>query len=343
MARAARTRTPTDAVRYLLDGKVRTVSGVEPTRTVLQHLREDLGRTGTKEGCAEGDCGACTVVLAELDGRRVRYRAINSCIQFVPTLDGKALVTVEGLKDRRSGALHPVQAAMADGHGSQCGFCTPGFVMSLFALYKTDPAPDRIGINDALAGNLCRCTGYRPIVDAARTMYGLGRAIPERDQDWCTAPARSRSKPAAESEAGLARALKALRRRKSLVLEAPRRGVLRAADRRRACSAPRAPARGAHPRRRHGRRPVGDQAAPAARRHPVRRGGGRPAADQRNRGAPRHRRGGLAHRCFRRDRARAIRRRAKFCAASRRRRSATPARSPATSRTARRSAIRCRR
>ncbi|HLB13405.1 MAG TPA: xanthine dehydrogenase small subunit [Burkholderiales bacterium] len=221
MARAPRSKTPADAVRYLLDGEIRTVGAVEPTRTVLQHLREDLGRTGTKEGCAEGDCGACTVVLAELDGRRVRYRAINSCIQFLPTLDGKALVTVEGLKNRRTGTLHPAQAAMADGHGSQCGFCTPGFVMSLFALYKTDPAPDRIGINDALAGNLCRCTGYRPIVDAARTMYALGRAVPQRDQDWCTAPAGSKSKPAAESEAGLARALKALRRGKSLVLGHP--------------------------------------------------------------------------------------------------------------------------
>jgi xanthine dehydrogenase small subunit len=221
MARTARIRTPANAIRYVLDGEVRTVSGVAPTRTVLQHLREDLGRTGTKEGCAEGDCGACTVVLAELDGRRVRYRAINSCIQFVPTLDGKALVTVESLKDRRTGALHPAQQALADGHGSQCGFCTPGFVMSLFALYKTDPAPDRTGINDALAGNLCRCTGYRPIVDAAQAMYSLGRAIPQRDQDWCTAPAGSRSKPAAASEAGLARALKALRRRKSLVLQHP--------------------------------------------------------------------------------------------------------------------------
>jgi len=221
MARTHRSKTPADAVRYVLDGEVRTVVGVEPTRTVLQHLREDLGRTGTKEGCAEGDCGACTVVLAELDGRRVRYRAINSCIQFVPTLDAKALVTVEGLKNRRTGALHPAQAAMADGHGSQCGFCTPGFVMSLFALYKTDPAPDRTRINDALAGNLCRCTGYRPIVDAAQAMYALGRAIPQRDQDWLSAPAGAKSKPAAESEARLAQALRALRRRKSLQVRHP--------------------------------------------------------------------------------------------------------------------------
>ena len=213
----ARSKAPA-AVRYLLDGEVRTLSGVEPTRTVLQHLREDLGRTGTKEGCAEGDCGACTVVLAELAGRKVRYRAINSCIQFVPTLDGRALVTVESLKDRPTGALHPAQAAMADGHGSQCGFCTPGFVMSLFALYKSSPAPDRGEVNDALAGNLCRCTGYRPIVDAAQAMYVLGESVPPTGQTWLTASARSRSRAAARSEAELAAKLKALKRRRGLVL-----------------------------------------------------------------------------------------------------------------------------
>ena len=221
MPRSQRKRSPGDTVRYLLDGEVRTVADSPATRTVLQHLREDLGRTGTKEGCAEGDCGACTVVLAELDGRRVQYRAINSCIQFLPTLDGKALVTVESLKDPRTGALHPVQRAVADGHGSQCGFCTPGFVMSLFALYKTDAAPDRVQINDALAGNLCRCTGYRPIVDAAREMYGLGRSIAEPDQDWVSAPARSRSAAGAASERSLAAKLKLLRRRRGLVLEHP--------------------------------------------------------------------------------------------------------------------------
>ena len=123
-----------DAIRFVLDGEIRTVEGVAPTKSVLNFLREDLGRTGTKEGCAEGDCGACTVVLAELDGDGVRFRAVNSCIQFVPTLDGKELITVESLKGR-DGALHPVQQALVDCHGSQCGFCTPGFVMSLFALF----------------------------------------------------------------------------------------------------------------------------------------------------------------------------------------------------------------
>ena len=213
-----RSKAPAAAIRYLLDDEVRTVSGIAPTRTVLQHLREDLGRTGTKEGCAEGDCGACTVVLAELAGRKVRYRAVNACIQFLPTLDGRALVTVESLKDRRTGALHPAQAAMADGHGSQCGFCTPGFVMSLFALYKSTAAPGRGEVNEALAGNLCRCTGYRPIVDAAQAMYTLGDAVPPAGQTWLTASARSRARAAGKSEAELAARLRGLKRRRGLVL-----------------------------------------------------------------------------------------------------------------------------
>ena len=164
-------------IRFLLDGKLMSVAPDDPTRTVLQYLREDLVRTGTKEGCAEGDCGACTVVVGELHDETVRCRAINSCIQFLPTLDGKALFTVESLK-RPDGSLHPVQQAMVDAHASQCGFCTPGFVMSLFALYQATQAPTRTAINDALAGNLCRCTGYRPIVDAAEAMF---RAAPVRE------------------------------------------------------------------------------------------------------------------------------------------------------------------
>jgi xanthine dehydrogenase small subunit len=172
---------------------------VDPTRTVLQFLREDLGRTGTKEGCAEGDCGACTVVVAELtrEGDDVTVRAINSCIQFLPTLDGKELITVESLA--REDSLHPVQQAMVDHHGSQCGFCTPGFVMSLFALYKTQPRPSRREIDDALAGNLCRCTGYRPIIAAAEAMYDS-----ETDQDWLRQPAaqgRGFKRPAKRIEA----------------------------------------------------------------------------------------------------------------------------------------------
>ncbi|HSN52916.1 MAG TPA: 2Fe-2S iron-sulfur cluster-binding protein, partial [Woeseiaceae bacterium] len=127
--------TASGTIRFVLDGEIVELRDVDPTRTVLQFLREDLRRTGTKEGCAEGDCGACTVVLAELDrdGEGLGLKAVNSCIQFLPTLDGKELITVESLCSRDAG-LHPVQQAMVEQHGSQCGFCTPGFVMSLFAL-----------------------------------------------------------------------------------------------------------------------------------------------------------------------------------------------------------------
>src|SRR5262249_37836965 len=145
----------------------------DPNTTVLNYLRQQEGSCGTKEGCAEGDCGACTVVLGELAGDRIRYRAVNSCIQFVPTLEGKQLITVEDLKEA-NGALHPVQAAVAEPHGAQCGCCTPGFVMSLFTLFHATEPLDRGRIDDALAGNLCRCTGYGPIVAAARRMRELG-------------------------------------------------------------------------------------------------------------------------------------------------------------------------
>ena len=151
-------------VRFLLGDKPVAVTPIDPTQTVLQWLRE-RGRVGTKEGCAEGDCGACTVVLGELDDcGRPAYRAVNACILFVPELAGKQLLTVEDLAEA-VGALHPMQRALVDHHASQCGFCTTGFVMSLFALFHQ--AGDS-QIHDALAGNLCRCTGYRPIVDAAR-------------------------------------------------------------------------------------------------------------------------------------------------------------------------------
>ena len=160
-----------DCVRLLLDGRVVCAESVSRTTTVLEYLREGLRRTGTKEGCAEGDCGACTVVLGELsaDGSRVEYRVVNSCIRFLPTIDGQELVTVESLS-ATDGSLHPVQQAMVDHHASQCGFCTPGFVMSLFGLYLGNAAPAREEVLDTLSGNLCRCTGYRPIVEAGLRM-----------------------------------------------------------------------------------------------------------------------------------------------------------------------------
>jgi len=157
----------TNTVRFVLDGRIVEAQGVRRTTTVLDYLREDLHRTGTKEGCAEGDCGACVVMVGELnpEGTAIDYVAVNSCIQLLPSLDGKSVKTVESLKDA-NGVLHPVQQAMVDCHGSQCGFCTPGIVMSLVNLVQTNTSPSRQQINDALSGNLCRCTGYKPIVDA---------------------------------------------------------------------------------------------------------------------------------------------------------------------------------
>jgi xanthine dehydrogenase small subunit len=174
-----------EPIRFYFRGAVHTVEGVSPTQTVLQHLREDLHCTGTKEGCAEGDCGACTVVLGSLvdgpGGPRVELKTVNSCIQFTPTLDGKALFTVEDVQ-QADGSLHPVQQALVECHGSQCGFCTPGFVMSLWGLYLNHDAQPctRRQIDDALSGNLCRCTGYRPIIEAARRMTELPRAAFDR-------------------------------------------------------------------------------------------------------------------------------------------------------------------
>lgn len=161
-----------DSLRFLLGDRLVEIASCDPTLTVLDWLRLDRRMTGSKEGCAEGDCGACTVVVGRLDRGRLRYEAINACIRFLATLDGCHLLTVEHLKGA-DGALHPVQQAMIDCHGSQCGFCTPGFVMSLLALRLNEDAPSVARIEDALAGNLCRCTGYEPIVAAAQRMDRL--------------------------------------------------------------------------------------------------------------------------------------------------------------------------
>ncbi|WP_233847505.1 xanthine dehydrogenase small subunit [Paraburkholderia sp. HD33-4] len=170
----------TEPIRFYHRNAIREIQDAPVTRTVLQYLREDAHCTGTKEGCAEGDCGACTVVIGERNAAGgVDFKAVNACIQFVPTLDGRALFTVEDLR-QPDGSLHPVQQAMVDCHGTQCGFCTPGFIMSMWALYEKHghehscanrTVPSREAIGNALTGNLCRCTGYRPIVDAGERMF----------------------------------------------------------------------------------------------------------------------------------------------------------------------------
>ena len=163
-----------DQVSFLLNGVRHDVPrSVPPTRTLLDYLREDCGLKGTKEGCNEGDCGACTVVVASLRGNTVEHLAVNACIQLVPMVDGKSVLTIDGLRGPR-GEPHPVQQAMVDCHGSQCGFCTPGFVMSIYAQGRGSPG-HAATIDDALAGNLCRCTGYGPIVAAAAKVSSYPR------------------------------------------------------------------------------------------------------------------------------------------------------------------------
>ena len=152
--------------RYLHRGEVVTLEGSSASMTLLDHLRLERKLFGTKEGCNEGDCGACTVVLARVRNGKIVHQPVNSCILPAGQIDGAELITVEDLAV--NGSLHPVQQAMVDKHGSQCGFCTPGIVMSLFALFQEGERPvTRHAVNDQLAGNLCRCTGYRPIIDAA--------------------------------------------------------------------------------------------------------------------------------------------------------------------------------
>jgi len=169
-------QSPLKTIQFVRGGKVVSLANVPPSRTLLALLREDLGLTGTKEGCGEGDCGACTVVVGEAEGNHIRYRAINSCLRLAHSVDGMALWTVEDLASK-NGTLHPAQEAMVNCHGSQCGFCTPGFVMSLFGMYQNHVCQGRAITRELaqhdLSGNLCRCTGYRPILDAAQQMAAL--------------------------------------------------------------------------------------------------------------------------------------------------------------------------
>jgi xanthine dehydrogenase small subunit len=161
-----------DHVRFVFRGEPVELKGFSPTLSLLDWLREHRRATGTKEGCNEGDCGACTVVLLRKGANGVVRRPVNSCITLVGMVDGAELLTVEDLAD--AAGMHPVQKAMVRHHGSQCGFCTPGIVMSLVAMADSALPPDRARINDQLAGNLCRCTGYRPIVEAAREALSDG-------------------------------------------------------------------------------------------------------------------------------------------------------------------------
>jgi xanthine dehydrogenase small subunit len=154
-------------VRFIRRGRLVELVDVPPTMMLLDYLRESEGSSGTKEGCGEGDCGACTVALGRLRDGKLVYEPVNACILMLGQVDGAEVVTVEDLV-QADGELHPVQAAMVASHASQCGFCTPGFVMAIFAMYQaTDGKVTRQQVNDWIAGNLCRCTGYRPIVDAA--------------------------------------------------------------------------------------------------------------------------------------------------------------------------------
>jgi xanthine dehydrogenase small subunit len=181
------------AVRFLLNGEARAEDGVSPTVTVLDWLRTRARLTGTKEGCAEGDCGACTVAIKRPGGER--FEAINSCLMLLPQLDGCEVLTVEGLS-APDGALHPVQQALVEAHATQCGFCTPGFAMAIFAFREGGETAEDARIHEALAGNLCRCTGYRSIVDAFRKVAEseprgvAARVLPARNDPGAAPPSR---------------------------------------------------------------------------------------------------------------------------------------------------------
>ncbi len=161
-------------VKFLFNDTILELNNPDPNQTILNFIRTELKKTGTKEGCAEGGCGACTVVIGELNKGNIEYKAVNACISFLPFLNGKQLLVVEDLVSNE-GKLHAVQEAMVKCHGSQCGFCTPGFVMSLFSMYKNHDNYNNELIKDSISGNLCRCTGYRPIVDAGKSLNKISK------------------------------------------------------------------------------------------------------------------------------------------------------------------------
>ena len=177
-------------IRFLLGHQEQTITSFDPNSSILVYLREHLHRTGTKECCATGDCGACTVVLGEIDptegaGKKLRYRSVNACITGLGALQGRQLITVEDLK--HDGNLHAVQQILVDHHGSQCGFCTPGIVMSLFAHRKSHQENSRVNVIESLCGNLCRCTGYRPLIQAALDLDSLSRGDQFAEKEDSTA------------------------------------------------------------------------------------------------------------------------------------------------------------
>lgn len=212
-----------DKIEFVLDGEIQQIAFSDqlgPTTTVLNFLRSNPIHKGVKEGCAEGDCGACTVVLGELNpSGKISYKAVDSCLIFLPMLQGKQLITIENLAKQTNGniELHPVQKAMVDCNGSQCGFCTPGFTMSMFALYKSENEPSREVIEDTLTGNLCRCTGYEPIIQATKdscvhngddhfttdeaVIIGLLNEIARREQKQITTATQKYYQPTTKSEA----------------------------------------------------------------------------------------------------------------------------------------------
>ncbi|HMZ79422.1 MAG TPA: 2Fe-2S iron-sulfur cluster-binding protein, partial [Acidobacteriota bacterium] len=154
-----------DSIIFYLNGTLHTLPAADAFQTLSDFLRYQQGATGTKVVCAEGDCGACTVLIGRVENQRLRYRPINACIQSMYQLDCTSIITVEGVKE--NGVLNPIQSAMVENHAAQCGYCTPGFVMSLCALFEEQTQVTARQVQDALTGNLCRCTGYEPIITSA--------------------------------------------------------------------------------------------------------------------------------------------------------------------------------